>query len=154
LNIAFKNKKEKEGENKELKPRLVAVDINQDFITVNNDKKIVEIPTRLGDPYHYMDEVQKPEKKYPIRRRCLKRTLIRNCSLLLKRNILTDFAKKVGKWIVEIVQLLKVNVIVLERLTKMISYVNNLRKNYRLKLYLWNIEEFKSRLNGKLKSTV
>ena len=47
-----------------------------------------------------------------------------------------DFAKKVGRWIVEIALLLKANVIVLERLAKMISKVNDLRKNYRLKLYL------------------
>jgi len=47
-----------------------------------------------------------------------------------------DFAKKVGRWIVEIAMLLKANVIVLERLNRMICHVNNLRKNYRLKLYL------------------
>jgi len=37
---------------------------------------------------------------------------------------------------VEIALLLKANVIVLEKLNRMISRVNNLRKNYRLKLYL------------------
>ena len=47
-----------------------------------------------------------------------------------------DFAKKVGRWIVDIAMLLKANVIVLERLTKMIYHVGDLRKNYRLKLYL------------------
>ena len=47
-----------------------------------------------------------------------------------------DFAKKVGRWIVDIALLLKANVIVLERLTKMINRVGDLRKNYRLKLYL------------------
>ena len=38
---------------------IVAVDVNQDFITVGNDKQIVEIPTRLDDTYHYVLEAQK-----------------------------------------------------------------------------------------------
>jgi len=53
-----------------------------------------------------------------------------------ERNILIDFAKKVGKWIVEIAMLLKANIIVLERLKRMIKHVNDLKKDYRLKLYL------------------
>ena len=53
-----------------------------------------------------------------------------------ERNILIDFAKKVGRWIVEIAMALKANVIVLEKLTKMINHVVGLRKNHRLKLYL------------------
>jgi len=47
-----------------------------------------------------------------------------------------DFAKKVGRWIVDVALLLKANVIVLEELNKMIKHVGDLRKNYRLKLYL------------------
>ena len=47
-----------------------------------------------------------------------------------------DFAKKVGKWIVEIAMALKANVIVLEKLKKLINRVDELRKDYRLKLYL------------------
>jgi len=47
-----------------------------------------------------------------------------------------DFAKKVGRWIVDIAMLFKANVIVLEELNRMIYHVNDLRKNYRLKLYL------------------
>ena len=52
------------------------------------------------------------------------------------RNILIDFAKKVGKWVADVALLLRANVIVLERLKKMISHVNELKKDYRLKLYL------------------
>mgnify|MGYP001772590378 CR=1 FL=1 len=51
-------------------------------------------------------------------------------------HILMDFAKKVGRWIVDIALLLKANVIVLEELNKMINHVDDLRENYRLKLYL------------------
>jgi len=40
---------------------------------------------------------------------------------------------KVGRWVVEIALLLKVNVIVLERLNKIIYNINELRKDYRLK---------------------
>ena len=47
-----------------------------------------------------------------------------------------DFATKVGRWIVDIALLLKANVIVLERLNRMIYNASELRKNYRLKLYL------------------
>jgi len=47
-----------------------------------------------------------------------------------------DFAKKVGRWVVEIALLLKANIIILEKLKKMINHANELRRNYRLKLYL------------------
>ena len=47
-----------------------------------------------------------------------------------------DFTKKVNRWIINIALLLKANVIVLEKLIKMINRVHDLRKNYRLKLCL------------------
>jgi len=59
-----KGKVKKEG----FKPTgLVAVDINQDFLAVGNDKTVVEIPTRLDDAHHYVDEVQKLQEKYPTK---------------------------------------------------------------------------------------
>jgi len=133
-----------EGENKEEKKKeefkvtgIVAVDVNQDFLTVGNDKQIIEIPTRLDDAYHYVDEAQKLQEKYPTKWRYSKHIQTRIAHFFRReRNILTDFAKKVGRWIVDIALLLEANVIVLEKLTKMIYHVGDLRKNYRLKLYL------------------
>jgi len=98
---------------------------------------IVEIPTRLNDAYHYVLEAQKLQRKYPYRWRYSKKILNRIAHFFRReRNILVDFAKKVGKWVIEIAMLLKANVIVLERLNRMISHVNDLKKDYRLKLYL------------------
>jgi len=136
LHITFRKREEKKKE--EFRPTgLMAIDINQDFITVGNNKQIIEIPTRLNDAYHYVEEAQKLQRKYPYKWRYSKKILNRIAQFFRReRNILTDFAKKVGKWVVEIAMLLKANVIVLERLNKMISHVDDLKKDYRLKLYL------------------
>ncbi|WP_240931249.1 hypothetical protein [Acidianus sulfidivorans] len=45
------------------------------------------------------------------------------------RNILLDFAKKVGKWVIDEAKRLNTNVIVLENLNKMINHVNHLSKD-------------------------
>jgi len=153
ITFSKKEKKEKakeeelstEGENKEKKKKeeefkvtgVVTVDINQDFLTVGNDKTTVEIPTRLDDAYHYVEEAQKLQQKYPTKWRYSKHILTRIAHFFgRERNILMDFAKKVGRWIVDVALLLKANVIVLEELNRMIKHVGDLRKNYRLKLYL------------------
>jgi len=136
LHVTFRKKEERKKE--EFKPTgLIAVDINQEFITIGNEKMIVEIPTRLNDAYHYVEEAQKLQRKYPYKWRYSKKILNRIAHFFRReRNILTDFAKKVGKWVVEIALLLKANVIVLERLKKLVNHVNELKKDYRLKLYL------------------
>jgi len=132
-----KENKKKEEEEKSTITGVVAVDINQDFLMVGNDKTVVEISTRLDDAEHYVDEAYKLQKKYPIKWRFSRHILSRIAHFFRReRNILIDFAKKAGKWVVEIALLLKANVIVLEELNKMIYDVNELRKNYRLKLYL------------------
>jgi len=138
LYVTFRKKEKEKKKEEEFKPTgLVAVDINQDFITIGNEKMIVEIPTRLNDAYHYVLEAQKLQRKYPYRWRYSKKILNRIAHFFRReRNILTDFAKKVGKWVIEIAMLLKANVVVLERLNRMISHVNDLKKDYRLKLYL------------------
>mgnify|MGYP001772532934 CR=1 FL=1 len=46
---------------------IVVVDINQDFLTVGNDKAVVEIPTRLDDACHYVNEAHKLQQKYPTK---------------------------------------------------------------------------------------
>jgi len=138
LFITFRKKEKEKKKKDDFKPiGLLAVDINQDFITIGNDKMIVEIPTRLNDAYHYVLEAQKLQQKYPYKWRYSKRIVNRIVHFFRReKNILTDFAKKVGKWVVEIALLLKANVIFLERLNRMISHVNDLKKDYRLKLYL------------------
>ena len=104
---------------------------------MGNDKQIIEIPTRLDDAYHYVQEAQKLQKKYPYKWRYSKKILNRIAHFFRReRNILVDFAKKAGKWVVEIALLLKANVIVLEKLKNLINHVDDLRKDYRLKLYL------------------
>lgn len=59
--ITYRKKEEKKMKKKvDIKPTsIVAVDINQDIITVGNDKSVIEILTRLDDAYHYMNEAQK-----------------------------------------------------------------------------------------------
>jgi len=52
------------------------------------------------------------------------------------RNIL--IAKNVGRRVAEIVLVLKTDVIVLEGVKKMIGHVGDLKKDYRLRLYLNN----------------
>ena len=137
-NEGEEGKKEKKEEEEEFKATsIVAVDINQDFIMVGNDKIVVEIPTRLDDACHYVNEAHKLQQKYPTKWRYSKKILNRIAHFYRReRNILIDFAKKVGRWVVEIALLLKAYVIVLEELNRMIYNVNDLRKNYRLKLYL------------------
>jgi len=138
LTIESEKKEERKEKKEEFKVTgIVAVDVNQDFLTVGNDKTVVEIPTRLDDSYHYVEEVQKLQQKYPTKWKYSKHIQNRIAHFFRReRNILIDFAKKVGRWIVDIALLLKANVIVLEKLTKMINRVGDLRKNYRLKLYL------------------
>jgi len=136
--LTTENEKKKEKKKEEFKPTgIVAVDVNQDFLTVGNDKQIIEISTRLDDAYHYVEEAEKLQKKYPTKWRYSKHIQNRIAHFFRReRNILIDFAKKVGRWVVEIAMLLKANVIVLEELNRMIKHVDDLRKNYRLKLYL------------------
>jgi len=132
-----KEEKERKKEKEFKVTGIVAVDINQDFIMVGNDKKVVEIPTRLDDADHYVNEAQKLQRKYPTKWRSSKYIQNRIAHFFRReRNILIDFAKKVGRWVVEIAMWFKANVIVLEKLNRMIYNVNELRKNYRLKLYL------------------
>ncbi|WP_338602325.1 RNA-guided endonuclease TnpB family protein [Sulfolobus tengchongensis] len=133
LNVTMKKAIEVEKQVK----GLIAVDINMDFITLGNDKQVIEISTRLDDSAHYKKLAENLQKKYPKRWRENKRILNRISRFHIKaRNIVRDFAKKVGKWVVDEAKRLGANYIVLEDLNKMISHVKGLKKNYREKLYL------------------
>ncbi|AGE73299.1 transposase, IS605 OrfB family protein [Sulfolobus acidocaldarius Ron12/I] len=51
-------------------------------------------------------------------------------------SILEDSAKRIGKWVVDILKSLRVNAIFLEDLSKMINRVKRLPIEFRYKLYL------------------
>ncbi|AWR96509.1 IS200/IS605 family element transposase accessory protein TnpB [Acidianus sulfidivorans JP7] len=132
LNVTMKKELE------EVKPTgLIAVDINMEGVYVGNDKQVVIIPTRLSEAHHYKSLAEKLQKKYPRRWKENERILNRMRHFHIKaRSILLDFAKKVGKWVVDEAKRLNANVIVLENLNKMINYVNHLSRDYRDRLYM------------------
>ncbi|WP_338603164.1 RNA-guided endonuclease TnpB family protein [Sulfolobus tengchongensis] len=133
LNVTMKKKVQVEKQVK----GLMAVDINMDFITLGNDKQVIEIPTRLDDAVHFKKLGEQLQKRYQRRWRENKRIFNRIRSFHIKaRNVIQDFAKKVGKWVVEEAKRLGANYIVLEDLNKMISHVKGLKKDYRDRLYL------------------
>ena len=76
------------------------------------------------------------QKKYPRRWRENKRILHRVHTFHLKaRRIAEDYARKVGKWVVEVARM-SANVIKLESLKNLIKNVDRLPKEFRDKLYL------------------
>ncbi|BFH72237.1 RNA-guided endonuclease TnpB family protein [Sulfurisphaera javensis] len=133
LHVTMKKKVKVEKEVK----GLIAVDINMDFITLGNDKQVIEIPTKLSDVYHYKKLAEGLQRKYPKRWKENKRILNRIRHFHTRaRNILIDFARKVGKWVIDEAIKFSVNYIVLERLNRMISRVKELKKDFRDRLYL------------------
>ncbi|MEM2663338.1 MAG: hypothetical protein QW665_08775, partial [Metallosphaera sp.] len=94
--------------------------LNMDFITVGNNAQVVEIPTRLHEALHHrklVGRLQRNARRWWQNPRILNR--IRGYHTKGKR-ILTDFARKVGKWIVDVAETLGANYIVLEDLNKMV----------------------------------
>jgi IS605 OrfB family transposase len=128
---------EKEEENVEPK-ESIAVDINMNEVVVGkDDEHYVRIPTRLEEVHHWKSLAENLQKKYPKRWRENKRILHRIHSFHLKaRRIAEDFARKVGKWVVEIAKNLCANVVKLESLKNLIKNVDKLPKEFRDKLYL------------------
>ncbi|WP_218261281.1 RNA-guided endonuclease TnpB family protein [Saccharolobus shibatae] len=127
-----------EKEEQKVEPKSsVAVDVNMNEVVVGKDgTHYVRIPTRLEEVHHWKSLAEGLQKKYP-KRWGSKRIIHKIHSFHQKaRNIMEDFARKVGKWVVETAGLLGANVIKLEKLTNMIKDVNELPKEYRDKLYL------------------
>ncbi|MFP3163833.1 MAG: RNA-guided endonuclease TnpB family protein [Acidianus sp.] len=116
----------------------IAVDINMAEVVVGkDDKHYVRIPTRLHEVHHWKSLAENLQKKYPRRWRENKRILYRVRSFHLKaRRIMEDFARKVGKWVVEIAEDFGANVIKLENLRNLIKNVDRLPREFRDKLYL------------------
>ena len=133
LKVVFEKKKEK------VEPRSsIAVDINMGEVVVGkDDEHYVRIPTRLHEVHHWKSLAENLQKKYPRRWRENKRILRRIRSFHQKaRRIAEDYARKVGKWVVEIAEDFGVNVIKLENLRNLIKNVDKLPKEFHDKLYL------------------
>jgi IS605 OrfB family transposase len=133
LKVVFEKKKEK------VEPRSgIAVDINMGEVVVGKDDTYyVRIPTRLDEVHHWKSLAENLQKKYPRRWRENKRILRRIRSFHQKaRRIAEDYARKVGKWVVEIAEDFGANVVKLENLRNLIKNVDKLPKEFRDKLYL------------------
>jgi len=133
LKVVFEKKKEK------VEPKeSIAVDINMAEVVVRkDDEHYVRIPTRLDEVHHWKSLAENLQRKYPRRRRENKRILHRIYSFHQKaRRVMEDFARKVGRWVVEIAEDFGANVIKLESLKNLIKNVSKLPKEFHDKLYL------------------
>jgi IS605 OrfB family transposase len=115
----------------------VAVDINMKTIVIGkDDNNYVKVPTRINEIHHYKSLAENLQRKYPkrwYRNKNIKRRII---SFHIKaKNIANDFAKKVGKKVVDEAIKMNANEIILENLKNMIKYVKKLHKELRDKLY-------------------
>jgi len=116
----------------------IAVDINMKSIVIGKDNNnYVNIPTRINEIHHYKSLVEMLQRKYPKRwkeNRNIKRRI--TAFHIKAKNIAEDFARKVGKKVVEEAIKMNANVIILENLKNMIKSVKKLHKELRDKLYL------------------
>jgi IS605 OrfB family transposase len=116
----------------------IAVDINMQNITVGKDENnYVKINTRINEIHRYKSLAENLQIKYPKRWKENKNIKRRIMTFHIKaKNIAEDFARKVGKRIVEVTIKMNANVIILENLKYMIKHVKKLHKKFRNKLYL------------------
>jgi IS605 OrfB family transposase len=122
-----------------IKPKgSIAVDINMKAIVIGKDNNnYVSIPTRINEMHHYKSLAESLQIKYPKRWKENKNIKRRIMTFHIKaKNIAEDFARKVGKRIVEEAIKMNANVIILENLKNMIKSVKKLPKEFRDKLYL------------------
>jgi len=134
LKVVFEKPIEEKVEPKE----SIAVDINMSEIVVGkDDTHYVRIPTRLHEVHHWKSLAENLQKKYPKRWKENKRILYRVRSFHLKaKRIMEDFARKVGRWVVDVAERMGANVIKLENLRNLIKNVDKSPKEFRDKLYL------------------
>jgi putative transposase len=116
----------------------IAVDINMKSIVIGKDNNnYVNIPTRINEIHHYKSLAEMLQIKYPKRwkeNRNIKRRI--TAFHLKAKNIAEEFAKKVGKKVIEEANKMNANVIILENLKNLIKSVKKLPKKFRDKLYL------------------
>ena len=113
----------------------VAVDVNEDFIVVGNPKMIVEIPTRVSDAFHYLLLAELLKQKYKWRN--IKRVNCRIRHFLDKaRRILTDSAKKISKWVIDIARMLNAGIVILENLKGLFDRVMKKMRTWRYRVRL------------------
>ena len=103
---------------RKVKPKgIIAVDINEEFITAGNEEAVVQIPTRYHDAMHLIKLAEGLKVKYGKTFYHSKRIQQRYKELWKRaKNIQVDFAKKAGKWVVDVAKKLGANTIVLEDL--------------------------------------
>ncbi|MQL56650.1 transposase, partial [Acidianus ambivalens] len=99
---------DKEEEGKVEPGESIAVDINMaDIVVGKDDRNYVRIPTRLHEVHHWKSLAESLQRKYPRRWRENKRILYRVRSFHIKaKMIMEDFARKVGKWVVEVARMM------------------------------------------------
>jgi IS605 OrfB family transposase len=116
----------------------IAVDINMKSIVIGkDDNNYVGISTRINEIHHYKSLAEMLQIKYPKRWKENKNIKRRIKAFHIKaKNIAEDFARKVGRRIVEEAIKMNANVIILENLKNMIKHVKKLHKELRDKLYL------------------
>jgi IS605 OrfB family transposase len=122
-----------------IKPKgSIAVDINMKAIVIGkDDNNYVKIPTRINEMHHYKSLAESLQIKYLKRWKENKNIKRRIMTFHIKaKNIAEDFARKVGKKVVEEAIKMNANVIILENLKNMIKSVKKLPKEFRDKLYL------------------
>jgi hypothetical protein len=109
----------------------IAVDINMQNITVGKDENnYVKINTRINEIHHYKSLAENLQIKYPKRWKENKNIKRRIISFHIKaKNIAEDFARNVGKRIVDEANKMNANVIILENLRNLIKHVKNFIKS-------------------------
>lgn len=129
---------QKENNQTEFKLKdAVAVDVNEDFTMVGNDKVVMQIETRVNDALHYIMLAQNLQRKYPTKWRYSKRILNRIRHYYRRAgNILLDSAKKTAKWIIDIAEMLGANAVILENLIGLNRKIRNLSRKHRVKMIL------------------
>jgi putative transposase len=92
-----------------------------EVVVGKDDEHYVRIPTRLDEVHHWKPLAKNLPRKYPRRWRGNKRILHSIYSFHQKaRKVMEDFARKVGRWVVDVAKRMGVNVIKLERLKNLI----------------------------------
>jgi IS605 OrfB family transposase len=131
----------------------IAVDINMKEIVVGkDDNNYVGFPTRINEIHHYKSLAEYLQRKYPKRWKENKNIKRRIIAFHIKaKNIAEDFAKKVGKRVVEEAIKMNANVIILENLKNLIKSVKKLPKEFRDKLYLMQYRKIQYWINWQAK---